>query len=105
MKKNNLFQKVYEILRLVPPGKVTTYGDIAKKLKEQGISVSPQLVGFALHANSSSENAPCHRVVNREGRVAPGFAFGGSTIQRQLLEAEGVTFLDELHVDLGKHRF
>lgn len=104
MKNSNLFQSVYKILRTVPPGKVTTYGDIAKQLKEEGLTISAQMVGFALHANSSSDNAPCHRVVNKEGRVAPGFAFGGPTIQRKLLEAEGVTFLDEIHVDLVKHR-
>lgn len=105
MKKNNLFQKVYSLVRQVPKGKVTTYGDISQALKEHGTSVSPQVVGFALHANSGSDNAPCHRVVNREGRVAPGFAFGGQTIQKQLLESEGVHFIDESHVNLEKYRF
>lgn len=105
MKKNNLFQKVYSLVRLVPEGKVTTYGDVAKKIKEDGVMTSPQMVGFALHANSGSDNAPCHRVVNKDGRVAPGFAFGGQTIQRQLLEAEGISFIDETHIDLSRYRF
>lgn len=105
MKKNNLFQKVYSLVRSVPAGKVTTYGDISKALKSQGSSISAQLVGFALHANSGSDNAPCHRVVNKEGRVAPGFAFGGQTVQRQLLESEGVAFIDETRVDMNKYHF
>ncbi|MBQ9914922.1 MAG: MGMT family protein, partial [Clostridia bacterium] len=46
---------------------------------------------------------PCHRVVNREGRVAPGFAFGGEGVQRQLLEAEGIVFEPDGKIDLDKY--
>lgn len=91
-------EKVYEIVKKVPKGKVTTYGTIAKKL-----GMSPRTVGTALHLNPDNSNTPCHRVVNRDGRIAPGFAFGGIGAQRKLLENEGVKFRDETHVDLKRH--
>lgn len=85
--------KVYEIVKQIPEGKVTTYGAIGKKL-----SISPRVVGYALHINSS-DKVPCHRVVNHEGRLAPTFAFGGFKEHRIRLEKEGVTFKDDTHVD------
>lgn len=88
------YEKVYTLVRKIPKGKVTTYGAIGKKLH-----MSPRVIGQALHANPYEGDVPCHRVVNRDGRVAPNFAFGGKHIQRKLLEAEGVKFKDELHVE------
>lgn len=93
-------EKVYELVRKIPKGKVTTYGAIGKRL-----NISPRTVGYALHLNPYEGKVPCHRVVNREGRLAPGFAFGGAGAQRKLLECEGVKFRDEIHVDLTKHLF
>jgi len=93
-------EKVYKLLQTVPRGKVTTYGEIGRIL-----GMSPRVVGTALHLNPDQDNIPCHRVVNREGRVAPGFAFGGPGIQRKLLEAEGVKFIDEKRVNLAKFLF
>lgn len=90
-------EKVYDIVRKIPTGKVTTYGAIAKKL-----GMSPRTVGTALHLNPYEGEVPCHRVVNRDGRIAPGFAFGGIGAQRRLLEEEGVVFKDEIHVDLKR---
>ncbi len=87
-------EKVYEIVKKIPKGKVTTYGAIAKKLH-----MSPRTVGTALHLNPYEGEVPCHRVVNRDGRIAPGFAFGGIGAQRKLLEAEGVRFRDEINVE------
>jgi len=87
-------EKVYSLVKQIPKGKVTTYGAIAKKL-----SMSPRTVGYALHLNPYEGKVPCHRVVNRDGRVAPHFAFGGSEIQKELLENEGVKFKDDLYVD------
>lgn len=98
--RNNTFDKVYQLLRRVPKGRVTTYGVIGKKL-----GMSARVVGFALHANPDADNNPCHRVVNREGRLAPGFAFGGTNAQKQLLEQEKVEFVDPTHVNLQKHLF
>ena len=97
---NNSFEKVYELVRQIPKGRVTTYGVIGKKLH-----MSPRVVGQALHANPYEGDVPCHRVVNREGRIAPNFAFGGLDIQKKLLESEGVTFKDNLHVNLDNYLF
>lgn len=88
-------EKVYSLVRKIPKGKVTTYGTIAQKLQ-----MSPRTVGTALHLNPDNSKTPCHRVVNREGRIAPGFAFGGIGVQRKLLEKEGVKFRDDTHLDL-----
>ncbi len=95
---NDYKEKVYEIVRKIPKGHVTTYGVIAKELH-----MSPRTVGTALHLNPYEGEVPCHRVVNRDGRIAPGFAFGGIGAQRKLLEREGVKFKDETHVDLSTH--
>lgn len=95
MPKSDVYEKVYDLVRKIPKGKVTTYGIIGKKLH-----MSPRVVGQALHANPYQEDVPCHRVVNRDGRVAPNFAFGGKDIQRKLLESEGVEFKDAQNVDL-----
>lgn len=96
----NYREKVYELVRKIPKGKVATYGEIAKKLH-----MSPRTVGTALHLNPYEGEVPCHRVVNREGRIAPGFAFGGIGAQKKLLEDEGVSFKDEIHVNLIKHLY
>lgn len=101
MKKHNAsFEKVYTLVRKIPKGKVTTYGIIGKKL-----SMSPRTVGQALHTNPYEGDVPCHRVVNRNGRIAPNFAFGGLSIQKKLLEAEGITFTDDTSLDLKKFLF
>ncbi len=94
------FEEVYKLVRKIPKGKVTTYGTIAKKLH-----LSPRTVGHILHMNPSGEETPCHRVVNRDGRVAPGYAFGGPGIQKERLEKEGVGFKNEQHVDLKDYLF
>ena len=94
------FEKVYELVRKVPEGKVTTYGIIGKKL-----NMSPRVVGYALHANPDGTATPCHRFVNRDGRVALGYAFGGAGIQRNRLEEEGIKFKDETHVNLEKYLY
>lgn len=92
----NPFEKVWKEVRKIPKGKVTTYGTIGKKL-----GMSPRVVGYALHANPDSSKTPCHRVVNRQGRLAPGYAFGGPGIQKEKLEREGVEFKDDTHVSLS----
>ena len=95
----NVFKKVWDYTKSIPKGTVMTYGDIANKL-----SISPRTVGWALHANKSS-NVPCHRVVNRNGMLAKNFAFDGEREQRRRLESEGVLFIDENHVDFTKSYF
>ncbi len=95
-----LKEQVYQIVKYVPKGQVATYGQIAEMLGNPRLS---RQVGWALHANTSSE-VPCHRVVNREGRLAPNFAFDGAAEQKRRLEAEGVTFVGGL-VRLEKHHW
>lgn len=95
--RNKYFEKVYEAVMQIPKGKVTTYGALGKAL-----GMSPRIVGQALHNNPYGPEVPCHRVVNRDGRVAPGYAFGGKGEQKRRLEEEEVEFKDELHVDLNR---
>ena len=94
------FEEVYTLLKTIPKGKVTTYGDIARAL---GYPKRAKFVGYALHVNPDPENIPCYKVVNREGRLAPAFAFGGEDAQRAMLEADGVEVVNG-KVDLEKYR-
>ena len=96
----SVFEKIYEVVKQIPCGKVATYGQVAM------IAGNPRwarVVGYALHNNPDPSIIPCHRVVNREGRVAPGYAFGGSGIQKDLLEKEGIVFETDGHIDLEKY--
>ena len=95
----NLFQKIYAQVKLVPRGKVATYGQIAALC---GSPRSARAVGNALHVNPEPGVIPCHRIVNRFGGTAPAFAFGGRDMQRVMLEEEGVEFDGEGRVDLGR---
>lgn len=72
-----------------------TYGQVAEELGTR----DARRVGHALHANRSPL-VPCHRVVNKDGRLAPGYAFGGPDEQRNRLLAEGVKFTDKNHVKM-----
>ena len=90
---------VYEYIKTVPRGKVTTYGMIARAI---GRPRAARQVGNALHRNPTPVVVPCHRVVNREGRLAPAFAFGGIEKQAALLRAEGVEVIDG-YVDMAKY--
>lgn len=82
-------ERVYAAVRQIPKGNVATYGQIAAMI---GAPRSARYVGFALHRNPYQGDVPCHRVVFRDGGLAPGFAFGGPDIQKDLLEKEGVVF-------------
>lgn len=101
MKKINkvgeVFARIYRIVQKIPEGKVTTYGIIAEKL-----GIGARTVGWALHTNRNPD-VPCHRVVNQNGRLATTFGMGGWQEQKRRLEAEGVKFKDENHVDLERY--
>lgn len=97
---SNTFTRVYEVVKKIPLGKVTTYGQIAVLLGNPHFS---QVVGFALHVNPDPKTIPCHRVVNRFGSLSSAFAFGGENQQHKLLEKEGITFFEDGNVDLKKH--
>ncbi|MCD8352634.1 MAG: methylated-DNA--[protein]-cysteine S-methyltransferase [Planctomycetaceae bacterium] len=93
------FQRVHDLVELIPPGKVMTYGQIAKRL---GGFYSGRTVGFAMAASPPERRLPCHRVVNRLGEMAPGHAFGGAERQRRLLRSEGVRFHRDGRINLEK---
>lgn len=93
-----LFQKIYDIVRLIPTGKVLTYKAIAYHLGLKDI----RFIGYALHGNPDSNNIPCHRVVKSDGSLAKGFAFGGKSIQKQLLQQENIIFDHEEKINLSK---
>ena len=95
-------EQVYEAVARIPRGKVATYGQIAMLA---GSPRASRIVGGALHRNPEPGKTPCHRVVFRDGSLAPGFAFGGTGAQRALLEAEGVAFLPDGRVDMARHQW
>ena len=88
-------EDVLNIVGQIPRGKVTTYGHIAVLA---GWPSHSRMVGRTLRYTPGAEKQPCHRVVNKEGRTAPGWGH-----QRTLLEEEGVTFKTNGHVDMSKH--
>ncbi|MDP1723020.1 MAG: MGMT family protein [Candidatus Gottesmanbacteria bacterium] len=95
----NFFQRVYAVVQRIPSGNVATYGLIADLIGTK----DARRVGHALHANPDSSKTPCHRVVFSDGRLAPGYAFGGPEEQRRKLESEGVSFLPNDRVILSLH--
>lgn len=90
---------IYSEVKLIPKGRVASYGYIACRLGNPRLS---RVVGYALHSNPDQSSIPCHRVVMKDGSLAPGFAFGGADEQRRLLEREGVSFLPDGRVDMEK---
>jgi len=80
------FEKVYDVVRQIPEGRVTSYGTIANYL---GAKKSARLVGYAMNA-SHGKNVPAHRVVNRNGLLTGKHHFEGTNLMQQLLENEGV---------------
>ena len=86
----------------IPRGKVSTYGQLARLI---GSPRSARYVGYALRGNPSpgmdEGNIPCHRVVFKDGSLCKSFVFGGPEEQRQMLEAEGVSFLEDGRIDMA----
>lgn len=89
------FEEVYEVVRLVPRGRVTTYGAIARYLS---LRAGARMVGWAMNASHGS-NVPAHRVINSAGVLSGKHFFGGPTIMQQLLEDEGVRVQDDRVID------
>lgn len=87
MSKNDFFDKVYNVVRQIPEGKVTSYGAIANYL---GVKKSARLVGWAMNASHGDNSIPAHRVVNRIGLLTGKHHFGGTKVMQQLLENEGI---------------
>ena len=93
MKKtnDNFFEKAYAVARLIPFGRVTSYGAIAKFL---GAARSARMVGWAMNASHNDETVPAHRVVNRIGLLTGKNHFDGTNLMQQLLENEGVEVVE-----------
>lgn len=98
MPGKHLYELIYDTVRMIPPGRVATYGQIARIVG----SCSAQMIGFALAALPEGNDVPWQRVVNRFGRVSPhGYGYG-SLVQRDLLESEGVVFNSKDEIDLDE---
>ena len=96
----NTFELIYDVVCQIPPGRVATYGQVAMLAGNPRWS---RVVGYALHANPRPGQIPCHRVVDRFGRVSSAFAFGGQNRQIELLQQEGIEFTPDGRVDLKKY--
>ena len=92
-------KRIYEAVKKIPKGHVATYGKVAELAGDVKMA---RAVGNALHKNPDPEHIPCFRVVNAKGELAGAFAFGGESVQAQLLEADGVEVING-KVDLKKY--
>ena len=89
----SFFENVFDIVRLIPFGRVTSYGAIAEYLGTRG---SARMVGWAMHASHTQvTDVPAHRVVNRNGLLTGKHHFGSQNIMQQLLESEGIEVQDD----------
>ncbi|WP_339726439.1 MGMT family protein [Maribacter stanieri] len=96
----NFFERVYQVARLIPEGRVTSYGAIAKYL---GAARSARMVGWAMNASHNMDDIPAHRVVNKAGLLTGKHHFDGTNLMQQLLESEGVEIKDLQIVNLEKY--
>jgi methylated-DNA-protein-cysteine methyltransferase-like protein len=97
----SFFEDVHAVVRLIPPGRVTTYGAIARYL---GTGKSARMVGWAMNASHQAiEMVPAHRVVNRNGMLSGKHHFPTSTAMEERLRAEGITVNNEQIVDFGRY--
>lgn len=99
MSENGFFERVYSVVRLIPEGRVTSYGAIASFL---GSSGSARMVGWAMNASHSRDDVPAHRVVNRRGLLTGKHHFPGTNLMRDLLFNEGIEVVDDQIVNFAK---
>jgi methylated-DNA-protein-cysteine methyltransferase-like protein len=98
-RSDGFFKKVYETARLIPYGRVTSYGAIARFLGAPG---SARMVGWAMNASHNLNDVPAHRVVNRKGLLTGKHHFEGTDLMQQLLENEGIQVIDHQVIDFDK---
>ena len=84
---NDFSERVFQVVREIPRGKVTNYGFVAFAAGKPRASRG---VGFVLHRNTDPVNTPCHRVVFKDGSLCKGYVFGGPDVQREKLKSEGI---------------
>jgi len=92
MTETSFFERVYEVVKLIPEGRVSSYGAIAEFLGAKG---SARMVGWAMNNASKMEDIPAHRVVNRNGLLTGKHHFPGTRVMQQMLEAEGVQVIND----------
>ena len=95
----NFFEKVYQVVRQIPEGRVSSYGAIARAI---GSPQSARMVGWAMNASHNFEDVPAHRVVNRMGLLTGKHHFDGTNLMQQLLENEGIVVLENQIQNLEK---
>lgn len=96
----SFFEKVYQVVRCIPPGRVTSYGAIAHYLGQAGAA---RMVGWAMNqSHAHPDNIPAHRVVNRNGLLTGKHHFGGTHVMQQLLESEDVLIVNDQVVDFQR---
>ena len=96
----NFFNDVYEVVKLIPRGKVTSYGAIAAFL---GTKMSARMVGWAMNAAHGIDEVPAHRVVNRMGLLTGRHHFATPTLMQELLEKEGLTIENHQILNFKNH--
>lgn len=100
MRNRGVFDTIRNVVKQIPEGKVSTYGNVALA---SGIN-NPRVVGWALSGNQD-KNIPCHRVVQKGGTLSPGFSLNGPEEQKRRLLADNTPFVDDLQVDMAKAFF
>lgn len=95
----NFFTRVYEVVKQIPYGRVTSYGAIAKHI---GAAGSARMVGWAMNASHNLPDVPAHRVVNRKGLLTGKHHFDGTNLMQQLLESEGIIVIENQIQDFEK---
>lgn len=98
-----LYERIYQMVRQIPPGRVATYGQIANLL---GLSGRARQIGYALYRVDPDSDIPWHRVINAQGKISPSPSRHGSDeLQRHLLETEGILFDRHDRIDLSAYRW
>jgi len=97
-----LYERIYAVVRRIPPGQVATYGQVAALA---GLGGHARQVGYALYALAAEQQVPWHRVVNARGQISPRAEPGDDRLQRKLLEREGVRFDSADRLDLALYRW
>lgn len=99
MQNDSFFERVYELVKQIPFGRVTSYGAIAEALGTKG---SARMVGWAMNASQKNADVPAHRVVNRKGLLTGKHHFEGTNLMQQLLESEGIKIKENQILDFDK---
>ena len=96
---DSFFEMVFEVVKLIPSGRATSYGAIAKYL---GAARSARMVGWAMNGAGNMPDVPAHRVVNKVGLLTGKHHFDGTNLMQQLLESEGIEVIDNQIQDFEK---